>query len=290
MLKQVLYYGKPFFKLIVFAICVLVCALPVGLLQFIPSIENLEDKYATVLTEPLLMISVLGAMFMMTKMYTPHTIYAFFLSKKHVLKHVLSGILLGIIILGLCVGILFLFGNVSFTIGKISFALFLYYILYFLVVAVFEELFSRTYQLFVFVETYPIAIAVLVNGLIFGLLHSLNPGFTALAMINVSLAGIVFSLFTLYHRSINWAIGIHLGWNFAQGILFGYKVSGTDTPGILSAKPVGIYYLSGGEFGIEGSLICTLVLATVIIYLALKYKISPIKEELKVEDDITRER
>ena len=58
MLKQVLYYGKPFFKLIVFAICVLVCALPVGLLKLIPSIENLEDKYATVLTEPLLMISI----------------------------------------------------------------------------------------------------------------------------------------------------------------------------------------------------------------------------------------
>jgi membrane protease YdiL (CAAX protease family) len=284
MRKQALYYAMPIFKLVLFAICLAVCVLPVGALQLIPAIGNLDDTYATVLTEPLLIISVFGAMFLMTKMYAPHTMYAFFLSKKNLMKELLSGTLLGVTILLVCGGLLFLQGFVSFSLGKISVAFFLFYILYFLVVAVFEEMFSRTYQLYVLAETYPITIAVIGNGLLFGIVHGLNPGFSWLAMLNITLAGILFSLFTLYYRSINWAIGIHLGWNFTQGILLGYNVSGTDTPGVLVAKPIGAHYLSGGEFGVEGSLSCTVVLGLLIIFLAVKYSIKPLKKEMIKEE------
>ncbi|MEJ5995329.1 CPBP family intramembrane glutamic endopeptidase [Pedobacter sp. Du54] len=280
MRKQLLYYLMPIVKLVVFIICVIVCSLPVGALQWIPGIKDLDEVYTMIITEPLLMISIFAALFFMTKIYKPTTISSFFLSKKNAFKEVLSGTLMGMIILLVCGGLLLLQGFVVFSPGKISLAFFLFYILYFLIVAVFEELFSRTYQLFVLAETYPIAIAVVVNGLIFGLLHSLNPGFTALALINISLAGMLFSLFTLYHRSINWAIGMHLGWNFTQGILLGYKVSGSDTPGVLVAKPIGENYFSGGTFGVEGSLSCTLVLILLIIYLAFKFTIKPLKQHV----------
>ncbi len=279
MARQVQYYIMPILKLVVFVICLIICALPVGFFQLIPVINTLEDKYDTLVTHPLLMISVFGALVMMTKMYKPSGLANFFITKKRFLKDVLKGTLFGIVILTICAVLLMLTGYVTFSMGKISIFLFLHYILYFLVIAMFEELLSRTYPLFVFAESYPIGLAILINGLLFGLLHVLNPGFTLVAMLNITLAGMLFSMFTLYHRSINWAIGIHLGWNFTQGILFGYKVSGTDTPGVLLAKPTGVFYLSGGEFGIEGSLICTLVLTLVIIFLVIKYKIEPIKKE-----------
>lgn len=272
MRKALLYYIMPIIKLVEFVICIIVCALPVGLFQLIPAIHNLNNKYATVIIGSLLMISVFGALVMMTKIHKPSAITRFFLSRKDALKGFLKGTVFGIVIITICAVVLMQTGYVTLSVGKISIALFLYYILYFLVVAMFEELFSRTYLLFIFAESYPIAFAVLINGLLFGLLHAFNPNFTWLAMINISLAGILFSMFTLYHRSINWAIGIHLGWNFAQGILFGYKVSGTDTPSVLVAKPIGAYYLSGGEFGIEGSLICTIVLFIIIIYFALTHE------------------
>ena len=278
--KQVQSYIIPIVKLVVFVICFIIFALPAGFFQLIPFISALDDKYRTLVMDPLLMISVFGALVMMTKLYrSPSSLVSFFLTRKGVLREILKGTLFGIVILSICAALLMLTGYVTFSIGKISIFLFLYYILYFLVIAMFEELLSRTYPLFVFAENYPIALAVLINGLLFGLLHALNPGFTLLAMLNITLAGMLFSMFTLYHRSINWAIGIHLGWNFAQGILFGYKVSGTDTPGVLIAKPTGVFYFSGGEFGIEGSLICTLVLSLVIVFLAMKYKIEPIKKE-----------
>ncbi len=279
MAKHVLYYIMPIIKLVVYVLCFIVCALPVGLFQLIPVINNLDDKYITIVTHPLLMASALVALVLMTKIYKPSTLANFFIARKGFLKDVLKGTLFGIVILTICAIALMLTGYVTFSMGKISIILFLHYILYFLVVAMFEELLSRTYPLFVFTESYPIALAIVINGLLFGLLHALNPGFTMVAMLNITLAGMLFSMFTVYHRTINWAIGIHLGWNFAQGILFGYKVSGTDTPSVLLAKPTGVFYLSGGEFGIEGSLICTLVLTLLIIYLAIKYKIEPIKKE-----------
>lgn len=276
MCKQVLHYMMPIVKLVVFILCLIACALPVGLFKFVPVINNLDNKYATVVVESLLMISIFGALFLMAKMYSPLTLNSFFLLRNDALKGFLKGTALGVVILAICAGILALIGSVAFSPGKISLGLFFYYMLYFLVIAIFEELFFRTYPLFVFAESYPIVIAVLINGVLFGFLHALNPGFTWLAMINITLAGVLFSLFTLYHRSINWAIGIHMGWNFTQGILFGYKVSGTDTPSVLIAKPLGVAYLSGGGFGIEGSIVCTIVLAILIAYLAIKYRIKPI--------------
>lgn len=285
--KGLLFYVMPIVKLVLFIIALLVCALPVGALQFIPAIEGLDDSYATIVSESLLLISIFGALFIMTKMYQPATIDSFFIPKKRILKELLSGTLVGVLMLGCCGGLLLAQGAVTFTLGKISVFFFILYLLHFLVVAVFEESLFRTYPLFVLAETYPIWIAVLINGLLFGLLHGLNPGFTWLAMMNITLAGILFSLFTLYYKSISWVIGIHLGWNFTQGILLGYKVSGTATPRVLIAKPIGANHLSGGEFGIEGSLTCTIVLTIMIIYLALKFKIKPLREEIITANEFT---
>ncbi|RYG18237.1 MAG: CPBP family intramembrane metalloprotease [Chitinophagaceae bacterium] len=277
MYRQLRYYSMPIVKLVLFAIALIVFALPVGALQFIPAVDNLEDHYATILTEPLLMMSILGAMYVMTSMFVPSQLTDFFLSKRNFLKELLKGTLFGSIILSICAVIAWFAGFVSFSVGEINVGVFLLYSLYFLIVALFEELLFRTYALFVLAETYPIPVAVGINGLLFGLLHSFNPGFTILALVNITLAGILFSLFTLYYRSINWVVGIHLGWNFTQGILLGYKVSGTDMPGVLTAEPIGASYLSGGGFGIEASLICTLILTLIISYLAIKYKIKPVK-------------
>lgn len=280
-------YLMPFFKLIVFIVCLMLCALPVGIFQLIPFVKNLKDPYATVVIDSLLSMSVFGAIWMIARMFKPSAFRSFFLERKDMLISIIKGGIFGVICLAVCVALIALIGNVSFSFGKISLAIFLYYIIYFLVVAIFEELLFRTYPLFVFAETYPVWIAVSINGLLFGLIHFSNPGFTWIAMLNISLAGVLFSMFTIYYRSISWAIGIHLGWNFAQGVLFGYKVSGTDAPGLLVAKPTGIYYLSGGTFGVEGSIICTLVLTTIIICLATNYKIKPIKTELTQENEFT---
>jgi membrane protease YdiL (CAAX protease family) len=280
-------YIRPILKLIVFVFCTIICALPFFFLQQIPLISNLEERYVTVLVESLLIVSIFGALWMMSWLYEPSAFKHFFLRAHRMLSGIAKGALIGVGCILACVTLIAITGSVAFSVGKISLVFFLYYILYFLVVAAFEEMLFRTYPLFVFVESYPIWLAVVINGLLFGAVHATNPGFTWLGMLNISLAGILFSLFTIYYKSISWAIGIHLGWNFAQGILFGYKVSGTDTPGLLVAKPTGVYYLSGGTFGVEGSVICTLVLTTIIIYVSRNYTIKSSRNILTEENEFT---
>lgn len=67
--------------------------------------------------------------------------------------------------------------------------------------------------------------------------------------------------------------------------MLGYQVSGQDSPGILLAKPLGKTYLSGGNFGIESSIFCTVVMLVCIIFLLFKYKIEPI-DEIEIEGEL----
>lgn len=287
--EKILYYLHPVFRLVLFVVFIFICILPFGLISEFGFISLPKDSIVTdMVFETEIIIAVLGALLMTFKTFPTLDFKSVFVERQGMLSGFLKGSLIGFLLIGICGGTLLLTGNVVFTVGKISVVLFLGYILYFILVALLEELMFRTLPLFVFAERYPIILAVVLNGLLFGSAHLANPGFTWLSMLNIALAGILFSVYTLQKRNVSWAIGIHFGWNFAQGILLGYKVSGTNTPGVLVAKPIGNGYLSGGIFGIEGSVVCTIVLAIVIVYLMVSYPIAPVEEavfETELEEE-----
>ncbi|HJW32220.1 MAG TPA: CPBP family intramembrane glutamic endopeptidase [Holophagaceae bacterium] len=86
----------------------------------------------------------------------------------------------------------------------------------------------------------------------------LDPTVKAWATLNIGLAAILLGLCYLRTRSLALPIGLHFGWNWAQGWLLGFPVSGTlDLSGplrpVLHAKPT---WLTGGAFGLEGSVLC----------------------------------
>ena len=207
------------------------------------------------------------------------------------IKHVISigaikGSLIGMGLLLSCAGIAYLNGNVSFSLGSITIPLLLGYLIYYLLVAIFEELLFRSFALCVFEERYHIAVAILLTSILFGFAHIGNEYFNGLAMLNITLAGILFATYTLEKRNISWAIGLHFGWNFTQGTILGYQVSGTTSPGLLSAKPMGLSYFSGGNFGIESSVFCTAILVCAILYILFRDKILSIYD--KIIDDETK--
>ena len=89
------------------------------------------------------------------------------------------------------------------------------------------------------------------------------------ATINIGLAAILLGFCYLRTQSLALPIGVHLGWNWMQGSVLGFGVSGTtDFPGIwapvLHDRPT---WLTGGAFGLEASLICTLVCSAAIFAL-----------------------
>lgn len=278
MRDKIMYYTMPIFKVFLFLSFVIVCFFPTLIILSFDFISFDEKSLTTqVFYELGIALAVLGALLMIFRVLTNYDFESVFIKRKF-LSSFLKGSLIGLILLLCCTGPAYLNGNVSFILGEISIPLFLGYLIYYMIVACFEELLFRSFPLRVFAERYPATIAIIISSFLFGLAHLGNESFNWLAMINITLAGILFAVFILQKGNISWAIGLHFGWNFTQGTLLGYQVSGNDSPGLLLAKPLGESYLSGGDFGIESSIFCTIIMLIVIAFMLFKYKIEPIYE------------
>lgn len=116
--------------------------------------------------------------------------------------------------------------------------------------------------------------AIIMSSLFFAILHLGNNGITLLAFINLTLFGIFAALY-YYHEGSLFGIGAFHGmWNFVQGNLYGLSVSGINSGAsilkfLMSAKS-SRKIITGGIFGIEGSIECTIVMCIGIAYLFVK--------------------
>ncbi len=124
-----------------------------------------------------------------------------------------------------------------------------------------EEMMFRGYPFHRLVETTGPAIAVVVMSVLFGFAHGGNPHASRLAMLNTCAIGAL--LCTAYLRTgalwMSW--GIHFAWNTALGLVFGLPVSGlTDFAVILRTRAAGPRWVTGGAYGIEGSVVGTIVI------------------------------
>jgi len=102
--------------------------------------------------------------------------------------------------------------------------------------------------------------ALAVSSLLFGGIHLLNPHATALGAIGIVFeGGILLAGAYVLTRRLWLPIGIHAGWNFAEGGIFGVPTSGHASTGIVRGEVVGPEWLSGGVFGPEASIVAVLV-------------------------------
>ena len=107
--------------------------------------------------------------------------------------------------------------------------------------------------------------ALMVSGLVFGLVHWTNPGGTLWAGIAIAIeAGLLLGAAYKWSGTLWFPIGIHWAWNFSQGNLFGFKVSGQDAGvSLIQAQIEGPDWMTGGVFGAEASVIAVVVGAVV---------------------------
>lgn len=138
--------------------------------------------------------------------------------------------------------------------------------------AVGEELAFRGSLFRILEESFGTAMALALSAALFGLLHALNPGATIVSTAAIALeAGVLLAAAYALTRNLWFPIGLHLGWNFTEGGIFGVSVSGGSAPrGIFSVSLHGHMLLTGGKFGPEASLIAIAVcLAAAVVLLAL---------------------
>ncbi|GMK38921.1 CAAX amino protease [Paenibacillus sp. CCS19] len=98
-------------------------------------------------------------------------------------------------------------------------------------------------------------LALAVTSLFFGVAHLGNTGSTLWSGFAITIeAGVLLGAAFLWRRNLWFAMGLHFGWNALEGLL-GIPVSGHITPGLYSVKVNGSALLTGGEFGLEGSIV-----------------------------------
>lgn len=140
----------------------------------------------------------------------------------------------------------------------------LIYVGAYLGVGIYEEIFSRGYQLLNISEGLQslltsrgaIIAAWVLTSAIFGLAHAGNPNATWISTFNIMLAGLFLGLGYILTGELAIPIGLHITWNFFQGVVFGFPVSG-NAPGttFIAIEQGGPAVWTGGAFGPEAGLI-----------------------------------
>lgn len=147
-----------------------------------------------------------------------------------------------------------------------------------------EELLFRGYAFQLLIRSIGPFSTILPTSVIFGLMHSWNPNATGMGIVNTVAWGVLLG-FTVWRTEALWlAIGLHFGWNITLPLL-GSNLSGftMGVTGYALKWKVGVLW-SGGSYGVEGSVLTTLI---VVVLLFAVHKLIP---QLQVTEPEVTER
>jgi membrane protease YdiL (CAAX protease family) len=209
-------------------------------------------------------------------------------------KGLIFGMALGAIAITLIVLFISLTTKIKVTFNGFNPNILVYIVLFFLV-AISEEAMSRGFiftNLYNQTNTY---VAIIISSLLFSLMHAFNSSFNWIGLLNIFLIGIFLCQLFLKGMNLSIPIGFHFTWNLFQGNVFGFSVSGSTSQGILKIESFSGSKFAFEGFGLEGSLIATLVIIFLIVWFYLantrkilrssKIEISPVNiAALKVEE------
>jgi membrane protease YdiL (CAAX protease family) len=139
----------------------------------------------------------------------------------------------------------------------------------FILVGFSEEILSRGYHLQNLRDGLNLGWALLISSGIFALLHSANPNGSWISTIGILLAGFFLAYGWIRTGQLWLSIGLHIGWNFFEGNVFGFPVSGLSTYRLIHHTTTGPEIITGGAFGPEAGLVVlpAMALGVLLIYL-----------------------
>ena len=182
------------------------------------------------------------------------------------------GLILGAGLIAIGFFSLFILGYVRVESFSFPFLDIVLYFILFVVVSFHEEIMLRGYILRSLMESMNRYLALAISSLIFMTVHLLNPNISFLGAVNLFLAGIVLGIYYVHKSNLWLPIGMHLTWNFFQGPIFGFEVSGIKSQSLIKQTVNGSDLITGGKFGFEASLLATILIVVVILYLDKNYR------------------
>ena len=205
--------------------------------------------------------------------------------KKNWLKYLGWGILISLLQMGMIALVYQVGGIGTFELNELSLEPILFILGLFpfwLLQGGTEEVATRGWLLTRIAARTNLPLAIAISSSLFGILHMGNAGVTFLSVLNIILDGVLAGLLFIYTDSIWLVVAQHGTWNYVQGNLLGFQVSGTGADASIFSFTMGDGpdWLTGGEFGAEGSIITTLVL---LLSVVMVYRLGERREKVDHE-------
>ena len=189
-------------------------------------------------------------------------------NKNNWLKKYSLGFLIGLVMMSIIVLILLSFGYITVEknpiqlVGISAISSILVILFGWIIQGATEEILTRGWLLNVLSTKYNIGVGLLISSTLFGLMHLTNPNVNYIAVINIILVGLFYGLYVIKTNDLWSVCGMHSAWNFAQGNIFGFEVSGLDVSvgSLIDLNLVGNNVITGGAFGPEAGIIATFIL------------------------------
>ena len=187
-------------------------------------------------------------------------------------RELLAGIGVAVALYGAGFLLLLLAGGISVTSVNPCFSSLLQTWIFFFFVALFEETACRGFLLGRMMDAgVNKFVALFLSSAVFSSLHLFNPNFAAVPFFNLLLAGVLLGSAYIYTRNLWFAIMLHWFWNWLQGPVLDFEVSGNRIgESLLTLQTPDMPLLNGGPFGFEGSLVCT-ALMVACTFLVIRY-------------------
>lgn len=256
----------------IFSYIVMIWLLALFTLMMVNGVPENGDSYV-LLTLASFIVAIIITLFIVTKI-EKRNLRSVGFTRDNIMSSLLKGFILGLgmIILVTVVGVLS--GQYSFTgFDFSSLYLAIPYFILFTIQSFAEEIYTRGWIIPLFSKNYSVLTAIVVSSLFFTVGHVGNGGFNVIAMLNCVLFGIFFSILLLRADNI-WICGaVHTSWNYAQGYLLGFNVSGLNISSIMNFDHIHPNIINGGIFGPESGLIATVVVVLALIFI-LKFDIN----------------
>lgn len=249
----------------------IVVFIPVGLLKI-----DFESPLALLADQITLFLSITMATFIARRFLDKRSLVSLGLNfNKQALADIAMGIVISLMQLGFIFGVEILLGWTKFqnfawgTEPAATIAVdVMIWALIFLLIGWTEELLSRGYHLQTITSGLNLFWGVLISTTVFCILHTPNSGATVLSTLGIFMIGLFLALPYILTKQLWLSIGLHIGWNFFEGVVFGFPVGGLQTFRILQHTVVGPEAWTGGSFGPEAGFIVipALILGSLFVF------------------------
>lgn len=205
-------------------------------------------------------------------------------------KKLLYGFGIGFFIISLTSTFILLFKGATFesdTFFSInSFLGFIFLLLGFIIEGFSKEILTRGWLLPVISKRHNIQFGILFSSIFFVVIHIFKANISFIAILNLFLFSIFASLYTLKNDSLWEMSALHGAWNFTQATVFGFNVHGEKVIGgsFFNFKTKGLDLISGGQYGIDASILISLsLLISIFIVYKQSTKVYTVKHKKKMD-------